>query len=72
MSREATLETVAAGEPGTRDENTGSFPSALNLPERRPELRAELGSERGTRTSNDPRGGASLLDGIGLRSCYGY
>lgn len=40
---EASLEPVT-GEPGIQDEKTGSFPSALILAERRPELRAELGA----------------------------
>ena len=40
---EASLDALA--EPGALDEKTGSFPSALSLPERGPELRAEFGPE---------------------------
>lgn len=55
----------AAGEPGTgvRDEKMGTFPSVLSLADRRPELRAELGPDKGASSgfsSFDPRGGVSL------------
>ena len=79
LCRDASLE-ADAGDPGTRDVKTGSFPSMLSLPDRRPELRAELGARAELEpeawmrmcSSIVPRGGASLLNSMGLGLSRGY